>query len=121
MVVDTLERRFNGTHVYAPVGVTMSRWPGFPGNDPNVNTTEYALDSFKSMWLLANTCDVAARTGSSSDSRLLAEITLWELSLAASAGSCTSCASRPRTTILWPIGRWIKTLAVIRRVGTMIG
>jgi hypothetical protein len=29
----------------------MSRWPGFPGNDPSVNTTEYALDSFKSMWL----------------------------------------------------------------------
>ena len=55
IVVDTQERRYNGTHVYAPIGVTMSRWPGFPGNDPNVNTTEYALDSFKSMWLLANT------------------------------------------------------------------
>ena len=55
VVVDTLERRYNGTHVYAPVGVTMSRWPGFPGNDPNVNTTAYALDSFKSMWLLSNT------------------------------------------------------------------
>ncbi len=54
-MVDVQERRYNGTHVYAPIGVTMSRWPGFPGNDPNVNTTEYALDSFKSMWLLANT------------------------------------------------------------------
>jgi hypothetical protein len=50
---DPLEQRYNGTHIYAPPGVSLARWPAFPGNDPNVDTLLYALETIKSVWFLA--------------------------------------------------------------------
>lgn len=35
---DDDEPRYNGTHVYSPPGLSDKRWPGFPGNDENVDT-----------------------------------------------------------------------------------
>jgi hypothetical protein len=71
MLHDDLEPRFNGTHVYAPPGVSLSRWPSFPGNDPNVNTTLYALETIKSIWLLTFACEHFVGTVTSCMSRLI--------------------------------------------------
>jgi hypothetical protein len=40
---DELEPRFNGTHIYAPPGVSLARWPAFPGNHPNAYSTLCAM------------------------------------------------------------------------------
>lgn len=36
---DPLERRYNGSHIYAPPGISLARWPAFPGNDPRVSVS----------------------------------------------------------------------------------
>jgi len=71
IIYDDLEPRFNGTHIYAPPGISLARWPAFPGNDPNVNTTLYALETIKSIWLLAFACEDFVGTVTSSMSRLI--------------------------------------------------
>jgi hypothetical protein len=37
-VWDGEEPRYNGTHVFAPPGVSEKKWPGFPGNDASVDS-----------------------------------------------------------------------------------
>ena len=74
MYHDELEPRFNGTHIYAPPGVSLARWPAFPGNDPNVNTTLYALETIKSIWLLTFACEHFVGTVTSSMSRLIYQL-----------------------------------------------
>lgn len=68
---DPEEPRFNGSHIYAPPGVSLARWPAFPGNDPRVNTTLYALETIKSIWLLTFACEHFVGTVTSSMSRLV--------------------------------------------------
>lgn len=82
VIYDDLEPRFNGTHIYAPPGISLARWPAFPGNDPNVNTTLYALETIKSVWLLAFACEDFVGTVTSSMSRLIYQVCA-QLSLAA--------------------------------------
>jgi hypothetical protein len=53
-IYDHEEPRYNGTHVYAPMAVSMSRWPGYPGNDPCVNATSYAIESVKSVEIMSS-------------------------------------------------------------------
>lgn len=74
VIHDDLEPRFNGTHIYAPPGISLARWPAFPGNDPNVNTTLYALETIKSIWLLAFACEDFVGTVTSSMSRLIYQV-----------------------------------------------
>jgi hypothetical protein len=74
MFHDALEPRFNGSHIYAPPGVSLARWPAFPGNDPNVNTTLYALETIKSIWLLTFACEHFVGTVTSSMSRLIYQL-----------------------------------------------
>jgi len=52
LLFDADEKRFNGSHIFSPIGVTNSLWPGFPGNDAQVNTTLYALDSIASIAIM---------------------------------------------------------------------
>lgn len=71
---DHEERRYNGTHIYAPAGISLALWPAFPGNDPNVNTTLYALDTIKTIWLLAISTPAFVGTVTSSMSRLIYQV-----------------------------------------------
>ena len=70
---DAEEARYNGTHVYATLGVSDKKWPGFPGNDANVDTVLYALDSIKSIMLLADTARFIG-TATSCFSRLVLQL-----------------------------------------------
>jgi len=71
-IVDA-ERRFNGSHVFAPLGVVMSKFPGFPGDQPGLDLKEYALDTIKNIWLLAQT-DHFVGTVTSCFSKLVYEL-----------------------------------------------
>lgn len=97
MLHDPLERRYNGTHIFAPPGISLARWPAFPGNDPlvqrqlcpqfssypcvlvmlvmdehwQVNTTMYALETIKSIWFLSLYVPAFVGTVTSSMSRLV--------------------------------------------------
>ena len=64
----------SGTHIYAPTGISLVRWPAFPGDDPKVNTTAYALDTIKSIWLLTFAAPAFVGTVTSSMSRLVYQL-----------------------------------------------
>jgi hypothetical protein len=49
-------------------------WPAFPGDDPKVNTTLYALDTIKSIWLLVFAAPAFVGTVTSSMSRLVYQV-----------------------------------------------
>lgn len=49
------------------------RWPGFPGNDENVDTFRYALDSIKSVILLSR-ADYFVGSATSCFSRLVYQL-----------------------------------------------
>jgi hypothetical protein len=74
LIYDELEPRFNGSHIYAPTGISLVRWPAFPGNDPNVNTTLYALETIKSIWLLSFSCHHFVGTVTSCMSRVVYQL-----------------------------------------------
>jgi len=56
------------------VGISLAMWPAFPGDDPNVNTTLYALDTIKSIWLLVFAAPAFVGTVTSSMSRLVYQV-----------------------------------------------
>mmetsp|Transcript_60172 Transcript_60172/g.147956 ORF Transcript_60172/g.147956 Transcript_60172/m.147956 type:complete len:348 (+) Transcript_60172:1080-2123(+) len=98
---DSEEARYNGTHVFSPMGVSEKRWPGFPGNDPNVDAFRYALDSIKSILLLARSSAFVG-TATSCFSRLVYQLRAAGANGSLSLGNEWTVDSDPRYMPTWP-------------------